>query len=159
MNSTRISNNELYNNSLRLYEQYVFQHKLRHTAERLSVLELVCAHGSGFFADEIYTALKSHFISKATIYNALRLFAEAGILFCLRNQTDSKRIRYEFVIENQNHIQIICPKCGKLNEIKDPMLVNAIMTKSISNFVPNHFSLYIYGQCKRCRRPAKKDIM
>ncbi|MBQ0118632.1 MAG: transcriptional repressor [Bacteroidales bacterium] len=148
--------NDIYSHSLALYEQYVVQHRLRHTPERIAVLELACTHGSGFFADELCKELQSRFISKATVYNTLSLFAEAGILFCLRNQTDSKRIRYEFVAENKHHIQIICPQCGRLAEIKDQMMIDAVMAKAIPNFVSDHISLYIYGHCKKCRRPIKK---
>lgn len=150
------AHNDLYDKSLRLYEQYVLAQHLRHTPERLKVLTAVCAHGNGFFADDICEEMSQLFISKATVYNALHLFENAGILFCLRNQTDSRRLRYEFILENKHHIQIICPRCGKIAEVKDPMLVNAILTKRIPNFIPDHFSLYIYGQCKRCRRPVKQ---
>jgi hypothetical protein len=39
--------------------------------------------------------------------------------------------------------------------VKDSTISRMLADKRWSNFVPHHFSLYMFGQCKVCRRKVK----
>lgn len=130
---------------------YAQEHGLRRTQERETILAQVCALQC-FSAEQLRMALTELTISRATIYNALTLFEKAGIIHRLDREFGVRAGQYEVVQEGTSNIRVICRRCGRVSEVKDPTINRMLADKRFTNFVPERFSLYIYGACKACRR-------
>lgn len=140
-----------------LYEQlcrYMDEHKMRHTAERFSILSAVCTL-QRFTVDDLRYALTGILISRATIYNTLELLETAGIIRHIEKEYGVRAGQYELTCLKSSSVQIICQRCGRISEIKDSTISRMLADKKFSNFTPERFSLYIYGHCKVCRRKIK----
>lgn len=131
---------------------YIDAHGMRHTQERLMLLRHICDLPKHFTAEELVQLAEQDHISQATVYNALSLFADIHILFCLNRQYGRKRAEYELLVHGDSHTQIICERCGRVSDFNDTAIRNILKSRKFSNFNMLHYSLYVYGQCKVCRR-------
>jgi Fe2+ or Zn2+ uptake regulation protein len=130
------------------------EHKMRHTAERFSILSAVCTL-QRFTVDDLRYALTGILISRATVYNTLELLEKAGIIRHIEKEYGVRAGQYELTCLKSSSVQIICQRCGRISEIKDSTISRMLADKKFSNFTPERFSLYIYGHCKVCRRKIK----
>lgn len=143
---------DLFTHCIDILHAYEDSHGLRHTPEREWILHSLLEHPGTFTPTELYQWVSPHRVSRATVYNTLELFQSAQILHCLRQQTNSKRMQYEVALIPTNHIQRKCLRCGRVSDIKDPAIKKLIFDRRYTNFSISHFSLYIYGTCRICRK-------
>ena len=59
---------------------------------------------------------------------------------------------YEVITGEHHRMEIICQKCGRVAEIQDKAIARLIKERKYSNFTLQHYSLFVYGECKICRR-------
>ena len=76
---------------------YIAEHHLRSTPERSAVLDKVLEMPSRFTVDELITAMEGgdFRVSRATVYNSVGLFAQAGIVRKLHLSADTWEIAIE----------------------------------------------------------------
>ena len=86
------------------------------TTQRLAIYNFLISREDHPSADQIYQALKNDYptISLGTIYKTLDLLEELGLVQKLGFSED--RVRYDPDMEL--HINMICTKCGKINDYK-----------------------------------------
>ncbi len=142
---------DLYKASLKLLNAYIWEQKLRHTMERETILEIVCTLSQPFMPCQVIKAAEAKHISQATIYNALQLFEKIGIIQMLERKARSKS-QYEVITTHTNRLRLICKKCGRVSDFKDLAITNAVRLRKYSNFNPEHFTIFVYGECKHCRK-------
>lgn len=130
---------------------YLDEHHLRHTPERFAILNKICEL-QRFTIDELRNTLTELNISRATIYNTLSLLEDAQLIQKLDKEFGVRTAQYEMVHANESSVQIICQRCGRVSKVKDSTISRMLADKKWSNFMPNHFSLYLFGNCKVCRR-------
>ena len=135
---------------------YVQEHAMRTSQVREMVLEQVCQLRQPFTADQLVAACKPERISQGTVYNALDLFLEAKILHAADRQRGRIATEYELITGNAIRMQLECQRCGRLVEFHDKAIERLVMERKYSNFTIQHYSLFVYGECKLCRRLAKK---
>ena len=84
---------------------YILSNKLRHTPEREFLLELIYSIDNHFDVDDLHKlVLKSKFnLSKATLYNSLELFVDAGIV--IRHHINKSTSIYEKAYGQRQHDQ------------------------------------------------------
>lgn len=132
---------------------FLQQRKLRRTPERFALLERVMSQTSHFSIEDFHSRLEaegSFHVSKATVYNTMQIFLEAGIV---RRHSFNGRAQYEPVEPGgRNHHHLVCTRCGKVREIDDKNLADVVSHKRYPGFEPSYFSLYVYGLCPHCRR-------
>ena len=58
--------------------------------------------------------------------------------------------QYEKSFNIETHHHLICTQCGKVQEVQNDDLKNAIANTRLRRFQMSHYSLYIYGTCSRC---------
>ena len=134
---------------------YLDEHQLRHTPERFTILSAVCKL-QRFTIDELRASLNELTISRATVYNTLSLLEDAQLVRRLTKESGVRAAQYELVRATDSVVQIICQRCGRVGIVKDPTIKRMLADKRWSNFEPDHFSLYVVGQCKVCRRRSNK---
>ena len=133
---------------------YLTEHGMKHTPERYSIMRAACRL-QYFTIEELRAALTELSISRATIYNTLSLLENARLVQKLDKEFGVRTAQYEWVQNSDSSVQMICTKCGRVSPVKDSTISRMLADKRWSNFVPHHFSLYMFGQCKVCRRKAR----
>ncbi len=138
---------------------YLEQNSLRKTPERFAILDAVYSIDGHFTLDELGEKLNDvdRFpVSRATLYNTLKLFMELRLVIRHRFQGSTK---YEACYDNNSHSHQICTMCGKVTEFKSAKINGAIDAMHLRRFRKDGFSLYIYGICSTCQaKLTKKKI-
>jgi len=97
--------------------------------------------------DEIYLHLIDTIptLSKTTVYNALNLFEEEGLVYSLNIDNGEKR--YE--IKDHDHIHFKCTSCNKIYDI--PYIEKNILPEEYKNFIIEERQISLKGICEKCR--------
>ncbi len=136
---------------------YLEQNSLRKTPERYAILDAVYSIDGHFTLDELGDKLNEEErfpVSRATLYNTLKLFMELRLVIRHRFQGTTK---YEACYDNNSHSHQICTVCGKVTEFKSQKINDAIANQRLRRFRKDGFSLYIYGICSTCQALMTKQ--
>jgi Fe2+ or Zn2+ uptake regulation protein len=142
----------LYHNALERLNRYVKANDLRPSVVRTAVLEQACYLPQPFTAKQLIAVCQEQRISVGTVYNSLNLFISAHILHATERQRGKMATEYEVIAGAQHRMQIICQKCGRVADIQDKAIARLIRERKYSNFALQSYSLFVYGECKVCRR-------
>ncbi len=102
--------------ALERFERLLDKKDLRLTATRAAIVEAALARKGHYPIENLIADLKARGIrgSKATVYRALPLLEEAGILQPAIVASDTKS--YETTFGEDHHDHLICARCGKVVE-------------------------------------------
>ena len=130
--------------------EYLEMNHHRKTPERYAILEAAYHLQGHFTLDDIsrYLVDNKFRVSRATLYNTMRLFLKLRLVVRHRLQDGTK---YEASYANANHCHQICTMCGKVSEVKAPEVVRVINDTKLKRFRKDGFALYIYGICSTCQ--------
>lgn len=137
--------------------QYMQEHHLRKTPERLAILEKVMSTDSHFTVDRLYDDLEGlgYHVSRATVYNTISLLLQTGLV--RRYDFDSSPALYEkSLAAKSNSLRLICTVCGKTRDVKDAQPDTLLNSRRYGTFHPDYARLYVFGTCGRCLRRKKK---
>ena len=130
---------------------YLELNNYRKTPERYAVLDAIYSMNGHFTLEELGNMLnndRNFPVSRATLYNTLKLFMELRLVIRHRFQGQTK---YEACYDNNSHSHQICTMCGKVTELKSPIITKAIDGVHTKRFHKDGFTLYIYGICSTCQ--------
>jgi Fur family ferric uptake transcriptional regulator len=130
---------------------YLELNNRRKTPERYAILEAVYDMDGHFTLDELGEKLSEEDkfpVSRATLYNTLKLFLELRLVVRHRFQGTT---RYEACYDNNGHSHQVCTMCGKVTEIKSAEITKTINKQRLKRFHKDGFALYIYGICSTCQ--------
>ena len=130
---------------------YLELNKFRKTPERFTILEAVYSISGHFTLDELSEKLIKEYnfpVSRATLYNTLKLFMELRLVVRHRLQSTT---RYEACYDTNSHSHQVCTICGKVMELKSPLVAKVVQQVQTKRFRKDGFSLYIYGVCSTCQ--------
>lgn len=150
---------KIYKTAQEQLNEYVRRNEMRPSVVRNKVLELLTSLEQPFLADQLVELCQKERISVATVYNALNLFVMARILHANTRQRGRASTEYELITGKTSRMQIICTKCGRVSDIMDKAMVRLVEEKKYSNFEWQHFSLFVYGECKVCRQKRQTKTM
>ena len=130
--------------------QYLEAKKLRKTPERYAILDKIYATSEHFDVDLLYEMMSEseYRVSRATVYNTIDLLVDAGLV--RKHQFGNHPAQYEKSYNMVNHHHLICTRCGKIREVKDPKLLEVLTQKK--------FALYVYGICSSCTQAERKKL-
>lgn len=151
------TNKKTYDAALAKLHQYMEEHNMRYSPVREMVLNEVCNLQQPFTAEQLQEVCKEERISVGTVYNALRLFIDIGILHAIKRQRGSSSTEYEVVCEKRTRMQVICEKCGRITNFHDKAIDMIVRNSKRTNFIMDHFVLSIYGECKKCKQIKKNE--
>jgi len=97
--------------------------------------------------EKIYSDLQKELptLSKATIYNTLKLFSDKGLAKTLT--IEEKEARYDVLEDNHGHFK--CIKCGEIYDFKIDM--DELGTGDLRGFKICQKDVYFKGICTRCQ--------
>lgn len=144
-----------------ILDEHLETNNQRKTPERYAILDAMYNIKGHFSLEKLdeYLTEQNFRVSRATLYNTLKLFTKIRIVVCHRLQTGTK---YETCYDNRDHCHQICTICGKVTEINSQKIIEAVNETRLRRFKKDGFTLYIYGVCSSCqaqmtRRKVSKD--
>ena len=137
---------------MEIFRDYIRQKGLRRTPEREVILAEVFAVHEHFDVDQLYLRLreKGNKVSKASIYRALRLLLDCGLVREV-DYTDG-HWHYEHIYGHGDHNHLRCLSCGEIVEFEAPSLTP--LEEQLSStygytIVSHHWE--VKGYCRNCR--------
>ena len=135
---------------------YLRLNSLRNTPERNALLEAIYSMDAPVQAEELSKQMSGRGrlrISRATVYNNLRLFEEAGLL---RKVFQEDRILFERTDKHKGVIRLICGGCGKITEMPGDKVRRQIAAMHTRRFNATGWVLNMYGLCSKCTGDLKR---
>lgn len=134
--------------------KYLKEKGLRNTPERYTILEEIYNYDQHFNVDDLYFLMiqRKYHISKATIYNTIEVFLDAGLI---RKHQFGERVMYEKSYFDRQHDHLVLYKKGNDKEIEeiiefcDPR-IQAIKEslEEVFNVKIDSHTLYFFGHKK-----------
>jgi Fe2+ or Zn2+ uptake regulation protein len=114
--------------------------------QRLKVLEYLTRDRCHPTVDQIFTDLHKDIptLSKTTVYNTLRILADAGLVRVIT--IEDNETRYD--IETKNHGHFKCEVCGTIYNFNVDM--DALTSEDLNSFQINDKNVYFKGICPNC---------
>ncbi|MCM8803540.1 MAG: transcriptional repressor [Candidatus Omnitrophica bacterium] len=116
--------------------------------QRVEILNYLIENKSHPSVDEIYSFLISKIptLSKATIYNTLKILCEKKVISEILIEEDE--VRYDFI--EKQHMHFRCKKCKKIYDIYKKC--DVVNYKDIDGHKIEEHHIYLLGVCKNCRK-------
>ena len=152
---TTESNNQVIKEVLK---QYLQEKGFRNTPERFTILEEIYNMDHHFNVDDLYLLMmqKKYHVSKATIYNTIEIFLDAGLI--RKHQFGEKTLStssYEKSYFDKQHDHLVVYQKGSDREIQEIIEFCAPQIQGIKDAIEEAFgveidshSLYFYGRKK-----------
>ena len=135
---------------------YLRLNSLRNTQERIAVLDFIYSNESSVSAEELsrHMSEKSRLrVSRATVYNSLELFENAGLV---RKILVNDQLLYERTDRNRGTIRLICGGCGKSVEMNNDKMRRLIGEMRTRRFTVMGWVLTLNGLCAKCSADLKR---
>jgi Fur family ferric uptake transcriptional regulator len=144
---------------LEQFRDFLHQRSLRATDVREGIVRAIIAKDGHFDIEEIVHDMRAQGIdaSRATVYRALPLLKEAGIIQTTVKSGD--RPRYESMAGHEHHDHLVCTSCGKIVPFQFEafeVLQREVAAKYGFNLTGHSHELL--GVCKDCQRNSKTTI-
>ena len=127
---------------------------IRPSYQRIKVLEYLQEADSHPTVDEIYRALSPEIpsLSKATIYNTLHTFTEAGLARVI--SIDDVEMHYDSILVDHGHFK--CESCGAI--VNFAIDIEHIAIGGLKHFKVTEKNVYFKGLCPDCVvQPEKRS--
>ncbi len=119
---------------------------------RIRILEYLRDHRGHPTAEDIHRELSKEIptLSKTTVYNALNLFSEKGIVEALL--IDGREALYD--LPDIPHSHFMCLKCGKIIDVN--YRIDLRKGEEIDGNLITEVQVYLRGICKNCLNSIDK---
>ena len=133
------------------FKELLKDHGIAPSLQRIKILEFLEKNRTHPTADMIYQALVDEMptLSKTTVYNTLKAFAEKGVIVEL--SLFENEVRYEY--STDPHIHFKCIKCGKIYDILKSF--ECLKDEEIEGHKVLEHHINLKGVCKSCLKNAK----
>ncbi len=102
--------------ALERFRSFLHERSLRTTDVREAIVKAALVRKGHFDIDDLAADLHSEGVSKATVYRAIPLLVEAGII--QPTVLSGQKHRYEAAFGREHHDHIICSRCGEVVEFQ-----------------------------------------
>jgi len=131
--------------------RYIGSKGMKSTKQRDAVAEVFFSTSGHISAEELYLKVsKTHpGIGLTTVYRTLKLLTEAGL--AKERRFGEPQGVYEKNDTDKHHDHLICTRCGKIIEFKEPVIekMQDDVAKRYGFIVEDH-KMELYGLCKSC---------
>ena len=91
-------------------------------------------------------------VSISTVYYTLKMLKKEGLIGELEFYDRDNR----YDVNVSNHINLICKKCGKIEDFMRELPFSSEMIEELTGFRPLGMRFEYYGYCKGCRDRRKR---
>lgn len=139
------------NTSTKASIQLLNEKDISPSVQRIRVLEYLQKSKNHPTVDDIYIDLVKEIptLSKTTVYNILKLFAEKNVARTLR--VGNNEARYDGDTSVHGHFK--CNKCGNIYDFNVNM--EELKFTGLDKFKINEYQIYLKGICKKCEAVRK----
>lgn len=139
---------------VRRFNEYLDARGMRRTMERYVILKRIMDISGHFTVEELQQMIDGDGfrVSRSTLYNTVELLIEAKLL--RRHVFEGLQAQYERI--TMPHTHLICTKCGKVKEVRDPNFAAFMNARRFNAFNADHYCLYVYGTCSTCARKQRR---
>ncbi|MFL5577962.1 MAG: Fur family transcriptional regulator [Gemmatimonadaceae bacterium] len=135
------------------FREYLREHNLPVTAQRLAIAQVVLRSDRHLSADEVERELarRGSAVGTATVYRTLEVLVRSGLV--VERDFGEGFKRFEPARDAPHHEHLLCSVCGKVKEFRDERLER--MTTLIAEahgYARQRHRLVIYGVCGDCQR-------
>lgn len=125
------------------------EHGYRLTATRAAIAEAIAARPAQFTARELVEELEPHRIGRATVFRALDLLVQIGLLERLHGDLSCHSYTY---CAPEHHHHLVCTGCGLVTSVVAGTVEREIRNLARqANFRPETHHVEIYGRCQACQ--------
>lgn len=127
--------------------EYLKNNGIKPSYQRVRVFEYLIKNKNHPNVDMVFKALLGEIptLSKTTVYNTLKLFAEKNIVMVIN--IEDNETKYDADTSVHGHFK--CEKCGELFDFG--VNENELNFDKIENFQINQTQIYLKGICKNCK--------
>jgi Fur family peroxide stress response transcriptional regulator len=124
------------------------------TSQRLEIIRLLSRDRSHPGAMDILEKVRQRApkISMSTVYYTLDVLKKEGLIREL--EFYDKDNRYDITVSD--HINLICRKCGKIEDFTEAVPFSSEMIEAQTGFRPVGMRFEYYGYCKSCGDKKKR---
>lgn len=137
------------------FREYLREHNLPVTAQRLAIADVVLGSGRHVSADDVQNELSKQGAAAgtATVYRTLEVLVRSGLV--VERDFGEGFKRFEAARDVPHHEHLLCTVCGKVTEFRDERLerMTTVLAET-HGFARQRHRLVIYGQCNDCRNGA-----
>lgn len=121
--------------------------EIRPSHQRVAIMDYLLTHKTHATADVIFDALSKEMpvLSRTTVYNTLRLFAEKGAIKALILEQDA----LHFDADLEPHAHFFCSRCKKIYDVVLPDEIWKLIEDNAS-YGTMTTQLNYSGICKKC---------
>jgi Fur family transcriptional regulator, peroxide stress response regulator len=127
------------------------------TRQRLEIIKLLSCDRSHPGALDIFEKVRQRNpkISMSTVYYTLDMLKKEGLIRELEFYDRSNR--YDITVSD--HINLVCKKCGKIEDFTKTLPFYSEMIEEKTGFRPETMRFEYYGYCKKCRSKLRQAIV
>lgn len=149
---------DLNNDAVERFRVFLKERKLRTTRTRDAVVLVVSTLKGHFEVDDVVLALRKHGheASRASVYRALPLLKEAGLI--QETLLSGKESRYEATFGHAHHDHLICTGCGTVVEFEFEAF--EVLQREVAGKYGFQLTGHVHelvGLCRRCRIKRKRN--
>ena len=134
------------------FREYLREHNLPVTAQRLAIADVVLGSGRHVSAEDVQQELARSGASAgtATVYRTLEVLVKSGLV--VERDFGEGFKRFEAARDVPHHEHLLCTVCGKVTEFRDERLerMTTVLAET-HGYTRQRHRLVIYGQCSDCR--------
>lgn len=121
--------------------------------QRLKVLQYLAENHCHPSVERIFSDLHKDIptLSKTTVYNTLRVLADAGLVRAVN--TEESETRYD--INTQNHGHFKCKSCGEIYDFY--IEIDKLCSDELKDFQTEEKAVYFKGICLSCLKNKEKN--
>ena len=126
---------------------YLDKFNVRPSVQRIAIMDYLLSHENHPTVDMVYQALNRQIptLSKTTVYNTLKVLAEAGA--AQEITIDSQQVRYDARIIPHAHFHCKC--CGKVVDLLEVPVMEPQISEVGGNRIDG-IQYYFTGICETC---------
>ena len=127
---------------------HLIGYNIKPSVQRIAVMDYLLKHRTHPSVEEIYSALSGDMptLSKTTVYNTLKLFAEQGAAQMLT--IDEKNVCFDG--DTSLHAHFLCKRCGKIYDLPISEPMKETLESNIEGHSVDELHYYYKGTCKDC---------
>ncbi len=134
-----------------LIMQRLAEQGYRLTSTRAAIAQAISEQAAQFTARQLVDELEPHGIGRATVFRALDLLVQMGLLERLHGDLSCHSYTY---CAPEHHHHLICTSCGGVTSVVAGSIERELRNIARqANFRPMGHHIEIYGQCQACQSP------